>query len=125
MSRQYRQILMSLVAAALFFPVAVRADISGDFTLSSNLTFTSSIIGDAFTIDSKHDTFDLRSFTANFTGTGDFQINASIVGSGNVMIDLADPTSQVEFNTANSYTGLTTVRSGILYLDTPGGGNNG
>ncbi len=115
--------LFCLLFATMVFGLRLHADIPGNYTLTSNQTFTSTITASPFTIGSS-DIFNLQSYTATFTGTGNFEINSSIIGTGGVLIDLA-PTAQIEYNKANSYTGPTIVRSGSLLLDTPSEQNNG
>jgi hypothetical protein len=110
----------------LFFAAGARGQIPGNYTLTANDTFTS-IAGQTFTIGGNNTTFNLQTYTATFTGSGDFSINSRITGGGSVLIDMASAASSVWYSSGNgnTYTGLTTVRSGILVLDTPSGANSG
>ena len=114
--------------AGFLFVLSASADISGNYTLSSNQTFTS-IVADTFTIGAhnNNNTFNLQTRTATFSGAGEFEIHSKITGTGAVRVELTDPTKTVRYlsSSGNSYTGTTTVRSGILSLETPEGGNNG
>jgi hypothetical protein len=92
--------------------------LDGGYTLTSNQTFTS-FAPSIFTISDKQDVFDLQSYTATFTGTGKFEIQTTISGFGSVFINLTDPSKAVEYlGPGNTYSGLTTVRSGMLLLNT-------
>jgi hypothetical protein len=121
-SKRFRAFLtLALFADA----ITGRADIAGDFTLAGDQTFTSTA-GDTFTIGGGGNTFDLQGHNATFTGQGNFAINSGITGTGGVLIDLTDSSKIIEYQSSgNSYSGLTTVRSGILLLDTPSEGNDG
>jgi autotransporter-associated beta strand protein len=111
-----------LATASLF---QARSDIAGNHTLTGNRTF-STTGPDVFTIGaSSNYVFQLGSHTATFSGSGDFQVNSKITGTGRIVVNLSDPSRTVEFNTGNSYTGDTLVKSGRLLLDTPAGADNG
>jgi hypothetical protein len=104
--------------------ISLAQGIDGGLTLSSNTTFTS-LAPTTFTISDSKDTLNLQSYTAAFIGTGDFQIQNSIQGSGSILVNMTDPTRVVEYlGQGNSYSGLTTVRSGILMLDTSDKGDS-
>lgn len=113
-------------ALALLPFSTVLGDITGDFTLTSNQTFTVPA-GDVFEFNKKGDTLDLQSFTAIFEGGGTFEINTSIIGPGSVLVDMSPPGGTVLYQSSsgNGYTGLTTVRGGRLVLDTDGPANEG
>lgn len=115
---------LHLALLALCTGLHSAADITGSLTLSSNQTFTSTGPND-FSIGSAGKTLNLQNYTATFTGSSGFQVNSSIKGSGGVLVDLSNPTQTVEYNAGNSYSGLTTVRSGRLLLDTPMDADNG
>jgi hypothetical protein len=120
-----RSVLFALFA--LLLDSTAFGDISGNFTLAGDQTFTSTP-GDTFTIGGNNNsTFNLQGFTATFTGQGDFDLNARITGSGNVLIDMAGSARLLTYDSAdgNAYTGLTTVRGGTLVLDSEQEGNNG
>lgn len=111
-------ILKFVVLAILLGGAAHGQGIDGGLTLTSNRTFTS-FAPDTFTIGDKHDILNLQSHTATFTGTGNFEVQTEIQGSGSVFINLNDGTKTVTYTgPGNSYSGLTTVRSGTLMLDT-------
>jgi hypothetical protein len=117
--------LLAVCVALLRLVAANRADISGNYTLGANETFSSSISADPFTIGSSKSTWDLQGFTTTLTGPGDFEVASSIAGSGNLVIDLASSSAQVQFDSGNTFNGLTTVRGGTLLLSTPSEENNG
>jgi hypothetical protein len=109
---------VAALAAGLLPLFAFTPGIDGSYTLTSSETFTS-FAPSTFTISDKHEVFDLQSHTATFTGTGNFEVQSAIHGSGAVFINLTDPTKTVTYTgPGNTYSGLTTVRSGTLMLDT-------
>lgn len=120
------RLLLSCLLAWLAF--AAKADIAGNYTLTADQTFTS-VTNDTFVIGGNNNTFNLQGFTATFTGSGNFELNSSIIGTGNVWIEMSDPNGVVsviyDTGDGNSYSGLTTVRAGTLLLGTPSGGNDG
>jgi hypothetical protein len=98
--------------------------IDGGLTLSSNTTFTS-LAPSLFTISDKNDVFNLQSYTAAFSGTGNFEVQTRIEGSGSVFIDMTDSAKVVEYlGPGNTYSGLTTVRSGTLLLNSSDKGDS-
>lgn len=121
MSRYFQALLGLLLCGC---SLASFGDITGNFTLTSNTVFTS-VSPDVFNIGAPNKTFNLQNKTATFRGTGDFQVNSKIMGSGSVIITMNNPSAKVEFNTGNTYTGDTYVNSGRLLLDTPAGADNG
>jgi autotransporter-associated beta strand protein len=122
---QVTKLRLAALAVILLFGRTVYSGISGNYSLSSDTTFTSSIAAEPFTIGGSKDIFNLQGFTSTFIGDGSFEISAQIVGSGGLVIDLAAPTAQVQLNAANSFSGVTTIRGGTLFLNTPSGENAG
>jgi hypothetical protein len=119
-----KRLVSVALSTVLLWSVPAFADISGNFTLTGSQTFTS-VSPDTFIIGGNNNTFNLQANTATFDGTGNFEINSSITGSGSVMINMASGSATVRYQSdGNSYSGLTTVRSGTLYLSTPNEGNN-
>jgi hypothetical protein len=103
------------------------AQISGNYTLTSDTTATSTA-GTTFTVGtSSANTLDLKSFTATLTGAGDFLFYSQIKGtaSGHMYIDLTDPTRVVTYTAGNLFSGLTEIHGGILDLQTPDNKNSG
>jgi autotransporter-associated beta strand protein len=117
---------VALSCLLLVLGLRLNADILTNYTLTGNETFTSPA-GSTFTIGSSGSTvLNLQANTATFSGSGAFQVNSKIQGTGGqVTIDMTDPNAVVTYTGINSYTGLTTVRSGILNLDTADKSNNG
>jgi hypothetical protein len=114
--------LWSVCAALVLTPV--RGQISGNFTLSGNQSFTSSSSLTYQIGSSSANSFNLQGYTATLTGSGNFSVGSQITGAGQIVIDLTDSSKVVTYNSGNSYSGLTTVRSGTLFLGTPENQNN-
>ena len=117
---------MALSCLLLGLGLRLNADILTNYTLSGNQTFTARPARLSRLAAAVRLLLICRAIRPHFTGGGDFQINSRIQGTGGqVYIDMTDPDAVVTYAGINSYTGLTTVRSGILNLDTADKSNNG
>jgi hypothetical protein len=109
---------LALYCLIILSKLTVLGDIVGNYSLSGDETFTSTA-GSTFQIGTgSTTTFNVQSYTATLTGSGDFLVNSQIkgAGSGTVIIDLTDPNGTVTYNANNGFSGLTWVKSGTLDL---------
>jgi hypothetical protein len=114
-----RLILFSVLA--LFGGVRA-ADVPNNTTLSGNTAFPNGTwpgSGGTYTVgDNITASFHLNAFTATFNNGTAVEIwNKAADANGKITIDLSNPNLTVTYKANNSYTGLTTVKNGVLFFD--------